>query len=476
MRRSVLIAVAATAAVAAATFVTIGSAAAGAPFSFGVFRDHQLADQSERLFGVDQPLAASSSTQISQADALAEPTKLATLAKGLHAQVVTTQGPAVDDQITLWPDSVHPTHLIVCNEEGTSAPGLVRIDLKTGAATTIVTGTTSCDPTRRTPWGTILFGEEAGSGGRLYELIDPLHTTGVTLDRTTGTFSGGVGATNLVTRTALGTAAFEGIGILSDGTTYLDPDDSGFGPKNGGPGDAYFKFLPAHPFTGTAPITDLSQSPYAAGDVFGLRVGLGTKYGQGREFGFAQWIPLPHADNPNLEAEGLAAGLTGYYRPEDADIDPIALQQGNVRVCSNDTGDETNHLYGQTICITDGTVAQAQANTATPEVQPFVFGGTSQGINMPDNIAFQPGTGNAVIHEDAETTFEGPHNNDLWDCLPDGPDQDLLSDGCERIATLNDLTAEWTGGTFDATGKHFYVSIQHNISGKATILDITGWQ
>jgi secreted PhoX family phosphatase len=95
---------------------------------------------------------------------------------------------------------------------------------------------------------------------------------------------------------------------------------------------------------------------------------------------------------------------------------------------------------------------------------------------MPDNIAFQPRTGNAVLHEDAETTFEGPHNNDLWDCLADGPDQDLLSDGCARIATLNDLTAEWTGGIFDASGKHFYVSIQHNISGKATILDITGWR
>jgi Bacterial protein of unknown function (DUF839) len=472
MRRFVAIPVAA----AAAVFLTVGTAAAGVPFSFGVFRDHQLAERSDRLFGVDKPLAASSTVQITQADAQADPTKLATLAKGLHARVVTTQGPTVDDQISLWPSSRHPEYLIVCNEDSTTQPGLVRIELKTGVATTIVTGTTSCDPTRRTPWGTILFGEEAGQGGRLYELIDPLHTTGVTLDRTTGTFSGGVGASNLVTRTALGTAAFEGIGILGDGTTYLDPDDSGFGPNNGGPGDAYFKFLPDHPFTGTAPITDLSQSPYAAGEVFGLRVGLSTNYGQGREFGFAQWIPIPHADNPNLEAEGLAAGLTGYYRPEDADIDPIALEKGNVRVCSNDTGDESNHLYGQTICITDGTVAQAQANTAATEVQPFVFGGTSQGINMPDNIAFQPRTGNAVIHEDAETTFETPHNNDLWNCLPDGPDQDLLSDGCLRIATLNDLTAEWTGGTFDATGKHFYVSIQHNISGEATILDITGWK
>jgi hypothetical protein len=472
MRRFVAIPVAAV----AAMLLTIGAAAAGVPFNFGVFRDHQLAERSNRLFGVDKPIAESSTASITQAEAQADPRRLASLAKGLHARVVTTQGPTVDDQISLWPNSAHPKYLIVCNEDDPTEPGLVRIELKTGKATTIVTGTEECDPTRRTPWGTILFGEEDGQGGRLYELIDPEHTTGVTLDRTTGTFSGGVGASNLVTRTALGTASFEGIGILQNGTTYLDPDDSGFGPKNGGPGDAYFKFLPDHPFTGTAPITDLSQSPYTAGEVFGLRVGLSTNYGQGREFGFAQWIPLPHAANPNLEAEGLAAGLSGYYRPEDADIDPIALEKGNVRICSNDTGDESNHLYGQTICITDGTVAQAEANTATTEVQPFVFGGTSQGINMPDNIAFQPKTGNAVLHEDAETTFETPHNNDLWSCLPDGPDQDLLSDGCVRIATLNDLTAEWTGGTFDSTGKHFYVSIQHNISGEATILDITGWR
>jgi secreted PhoX family phosphatase len=147
-----------------------------------------------------------------------------------------------------------------------------------------------------------------------------------------------------------------------------------------------------------------------------------------------------------------------------------------VNVCSPDTGDESHHLYGQVICITDGTIEEAESNTATPEVQPFEFGGTSRGINMPDNIAFQPGTGNAILHEDAETDFEFPHNNDLWDCLPDGPDQDLLSDGCVRIATLNDLTAEWTGGIFDATGKRFFVSIQHNISGAATILEITGWK
>jgi hypothetical protein len=145
-RKAILVA----AAGAAVAFVAVGTAVAAGPFNFGVFRDDQLAHHSTGLFGVQKPLATSSSAQITHAEALADPTKLATLAKGLHARVVTTDGPPVYDQISLWPNDVHPTHLIVCNEEGTTAPGLVRIDLGTGAATTIVTGTTSCDPTRRT--------------------------------------------------------------------------------------------------------------------------------------------------------------------------------------------------------------------------------------------------------------------------------------------------------------------------------------
>jgi hypothetical protein len=463
-------------AITALLSVTVAGAATS--YDFGWHRDKDLANLSYKLYGVGEPVAQSSTKQLTQGQALADPTKLVTLAKGLHAHVVTTQGPTSDDQITLWPNDRNPTYLIACNEDDSTEPGVVRISLATGHVSTIVTGTDDCDPTRITPWGTILFGEEAGGGpdgGRLYELIDPLHTTGVTLDRGSGTFTGGAGAQNLVTRRALGRAAFEGIGILPDGTTYLDYDDSDF-PNNGDPGDAYFKFVPAHPFTGHAPITDLSQSPYAAGEVYGLRVGLDESFGQGREFGMGKWVPVPHAADPDLEGSVKSLGLTGYYRPEDADLDPALLQQGKVRLCSPDTGDEEHHLYGQVVCLTDGTVQQAAANTATPEIQPFVFGGTSQGINMPDNIDFQPRRNNIVLNEDAETDFEGPHNDDLWDCLPDGADQDLLTDGCVRVGTLHDLTAEWTGGIFDATGTRYFVSVQHNISGKATVLEITGWR
>jgi secreted PhoX family phosphatase len=111
-----------------------------------------------------------------------------------------------------------------------------------------------------------------------------------------------------------------------------------------------------------------------------------------------------------------------------------------------------------------------------PELQFLVIGNPQ--LSMMDNVAYQPGTGNLVIHEDGE---ERTGHNDLWDCADDGQDDDLLSDGCIRIATLNDGfgnpggDAEWTGGIFTADGKHFYVSVQHNVSGKGVILDITGW-
>ena len=47
-------------AVAAVGLLGAGVAAAGGPFSFGLFRDQQLANHSKDLFGVGRPLDASS--------------------------------------------------------------------------------------------------------------------------------------------------------------------------------------------------------------------------------------------------------------------------------------------------------------------------------------------------------------------------------------------------------------------------------
>jgi secreted PhoX family phosphatase len=451
------------------------SAAAFGGFDFGLFRDHHMDAHSEQLFGIVEPVEASSTESIGAVLAEQDPTELATLAKGLHARVLSARPDlgANIDMMAFWPNATNPTHLIACNEQGTAEPGVQRIRLSDGAVETILTGTTSCDPVRRTPWGTILVGEEA-TDGWVIEIINPLQTTGVTFSRATGTASGGTGAANVIGRTALGHLAFEGIALYPTGVMYYGDENR---PLNGTPGGAFFKFIPTTLWNGGAPITSLSQSPLVSGKVYGLRLGKrsnNTDYGQASETGLGTWIEVVNANNAGLRAVAATLKLTGYYRPEDLDLDGVALAAGNVRFCGNNTGNESqNHNWGQTICITDGTIAQAAANTAVPEVQFLVIG--SHDFAMMDNIAYQPGRGNWIIHEDGDGPEVG-RNNDLWSCLDDGDDADTLSDGCVRIGTLNDLTAEWTGGIFDAFGNHFYVSVQHNATGHGVILDITGWR
>jgi secreted PhoX family phosphatase len=460
--------------------------AAVAAVDFGVFRDAQLANKAPQLYGVKAPLASSSHTSVSAATANADPTKLVTLAPGLTAKVITAGVAAQNlDMIALWPSPSDPQWIIECNEQGTAEPGLQRINIATHSVETIVTGTTSCDPVRETAWGTIVFGEEAGSGatgGRLYELMNPLDTTGVTLDRATGVFSGGTGAENLTALPAVGRLSFEGLALFPNGLLYFGDENR---PLNGAAGGAFFKFVPTTPYDpSTGPISNLSGSPLAAGTIYGLRLGKrssNTDYGQGTNDGLGTWITIGSGADLDLRSLGAAAGLSGFYRPEDAEADPVALAAGKVRWCGTNTGNESqDRLYGDMVCVTDGTLAQATANTSTPELEEFVVGNPE--LAMMDNIAFQPGRANWILHEDGDgASFTPQRNNDLWDCLPDGADVDLTSDGCIRVATINDLVgtegqAEWTGGIFDATGTRFFVSVQHNITGFGTILEIDGWK
>jgi len=457
---------------------------------WGAIQQLQTRAAAGNLFGVARPLDASSSDDLDAATATAHPEQLFTLGIGLTAKVLTstTQAGKIAganiDMIALWPSDTNPTHLLFCNEQGVSDPGFQRLSLATGNVDTIVTGTTSCDGVRRTAWGTILFSEEAGggpNGGRVYELYDPINTTGVTLNRTTGATSGGTGAANVVVRPALGRNSFEGFALYDSGMAYYGDENR---PSQGLPGGAMFKYLPDRPYTG-GPTPAQADSPLAGGTVYGLRLGTrtgNTDYGQGSDTGQGSWIRVGNGPDLDLRAKTppppVGVGLTGFYRPEDLDIDQAAKAQGRVRFCGPMTGNEEAQNFGRVVCFTDGTTAQAAGNTAVPDAQTLVDNDPQ--FAMPDNIAYQPGRGTWVIHEDAEVFYQGTglgnHNNDLWSCLPDGADDNLLSDGCVRIATLRDLDAEWTGGIFDATGTHFYVSVQHNSSGKGVILDITGWR
>jgi Alkaline phosphatase PhoX len=461
---SVLICAAVMAAASAAALHGFGNA------DFGLFRDNQIEAHSEQLFGVVSAVDASSTESVHAVDANADPTSLITVAKGLRVHVLTAQAAPNLDQMVLWPNDQNPTHLIAANEEGPLQPGLQRIRLSDGLVETILRGTSSGDPVRRTPWGTILLGEENGADGWLIEVANPLTTTDVNFNRATGVSSD---PAHVVSRPAPGRTSFEGIALYPTGLMYYADENR---PLNGTPGGAYFKFIPAAPWNGQQ---GLANSPLVAGSVYGLRLGKrsgNTDYGQASETGLGTWVPVTTTPNTNLRAAAATLKLTGYYRPEDFEIDPEALAEDHVRFCANNTGNEgQNHNWGQTICLTDGTPAQALANSsaAPPEVQFFVLG--SWDFAMMDNIAYEPVHGNFVINEDGDGADVG-RNNDIWSCLEDGDDADDQSDGCVRIATLNDLTAETTGGLFDKYGNHYYVSVQHNISGHGVVLDITGWR
>jgi secreted PhoX family phosphatase len=403
-----------------------------------------------------------------------DPTRLVTLARGLNARVVSAAPSlgANTDMMALWPDDHFPTHLITCNEQGTVNPGVQRVRIADGAVETILTGTVACDPVRRTPWGTIIVGEEV-TDGNLIEIINPLQTSNVLFDRGTGTSSGGIGAANVVARPAVGRLAFEGIALYPNGVMYYGDENR---PSTGTAGGAYFKFIPTVPWLGGAPISSPGQSPLDSGRVFGLRLGKragNTDFGQGSNTGLGTWVEVLNANNALLRTASANLRLTGYYRPEDIDVDGKALARGNVRFCGANTGNEGNDRnWGEFICFTDGTLDEALANTAIPEAQYLVVGNPE--LAMMDNVAYQPRSGNWILHEDGDGPDVG-RNNDLWSCLDDGRDDDQLSDGCVRIGTLNDLNAEWTGGIFDATGRRFFVSIQHNVTGHGVILEITGW-
>src|SRR5262249_32250723 len=172
--------------------------------------------------------------------------------------------------------------------------------------------------------------------------------------------------------------SFEGIAVYPNGVMYYGDENR---PATGTAGGAYFKFVPTTPWAGGT-LSDLSQSPLASGTIFGLRLGKrngNTDYGQGSNTGLGTWIPIPAATVPaegqNLRAQAALLKLTGYYRPEDIDVDAVALAAGRVRFCGNNTGNEdADHNWGEAVCITDGTLAEATANTAVPEAQDFVIG------------------------------------------------------------------------------------------------------
>ncbi len=463
--------------------LTTRSSAQNPRSDFGSFVQDQLAAHSEQLFGFRHPLEHSALGPYTGPDNL----QAIQVADGLRVSLVSSAVASAADQIAFWPNDEHPTHVFVCDEE-TSTPAVQRVDLSgppNANATTVVTGLSSCDPVRRTAWGTILVGEEAGATGGLYELIDPVHIT-TAIDVTNRATGANSDPLHLAKRQAVGSLAFESLAIQPDGTTIYGDE---LAPSGGNPGGGIYKFVPAIPFQGGGAITVPAQSPLASGTVYGLRVAASksSNWGQGAETGAGAWVLVNLAganvidgtSNIVLRNAQALQRFTGYYRPEDVDIDPIAAENGVFRACWANTGRkshtdssvvENSAVESEIMCLTENPPSindPAPATGTIPTVERFITG--SEERAMYDNVAFQPHTGNLVVLEDGPVDVVKSINpprtelrgNDLWMCLPDGKDDDALSDGCVRFASIRDTSAEPTGFIFFGSGQEALVNIQH---------------
>src|SRR5262245_59122379 len=146
---------------AAIILVTARPFAESPKADFGLYVAHELRAHAMQLFGFVEPLEESAIGPYIGADN----TSSIVVAPGLDVSLVSSSVASAADQIALWPNDDNPTYLFVCDEE-TQNPAVQRVDLSlppNANATTIVTGVLSCDPVRRTPWGTIIVGEENGS-------------------------------------------------------------------------------------------------------------------------------------------------------------------------------------------------------------------------------------------------------------------------------------------------------------------------
>jgi hypothetical protein len=334
------------------------------------------------------------------------------------------------------PDYLGNPDMITQNETGPEAGRYIfqthelGLNSNTGVSVTdLVTGTTkmlvqrndwgSLDGIAWTPWGTVLFAEER-TGGKVWEL-NP-----TTLE--------------LNARPAVGLKSHEGL--------RFDPQGNLYGISENNPG-FIFRFTPD------------TRGDLSSGQLFALKITNPT----GDRVGDAEWIPLSRtAVQVDANAAALAAGATGYNRPEDVEI---ATSTGNNKGGSNVlyvavTG-PSNPVDNRIIAI-DLREPAGGSDHATAFVYDYVKWGVNavQGeFEMPDNVALDR-QGNLYITEDPGTASSTKRGDDIWVATP--PKGGLPHQAAEsvvRFASLTDCNAEPTGIYFDLNSTTLFVHAQH---------------
>lgn len=297
------------------------------------------------------------------------------------------------------------------------------IDLWTGEARILAQdpGFSRLDGLKWTPWGTLLFAEEAGPDGRLFEIVldpeDPMTALAVH------------------DRPAVGRMSHEGIAIDAFGNVYVGDE------LNGG---SIYKFVPG------------TYGDLSSGILYALNI-VDESAAPGNGSGTGEWVALVPGLNgvvtdPAVDAGAAAdeAGVTDYFRPEDAEIN------------------------GQTLYFATTTTRNVYAISLVgdPFVTEFVAAGVNVGsssafgLQSPDNLAFDS-AGNLVIVEDNSS------RSDIWVATPD-LDRDGRADSVELFATLTTIGAEGTGIYFSPTEpRAMFVNVQHAADGNDMTILIT---
>ncbi|HEY7224018.1 MAG TPA: hypothetical protein VH561_10570 [Micromonosporaceae bacterium] len=127
----------------------------------------------------------------------------------------------------------------------------------------------------------------------------------------------------------------------------------------------------------------------------------------------------------------LAVHTTGFHRPEDYTFDEARLAGGSIRMCGNNTGRKQAHYYGETMCLTDGAVADATTNSAVPQGQVLIVGSPEYNMRTTSSTSRAAGTGSSTRtgrprSSGRTTTIRGR----AWTTGHHGPDQRRVSADC----------------------------------------------
>jgi hypothetical protein len=306
------------------------------------------------------------------------------------------------------------------------APGgaISVVDLKTGAANTLIIGAHSSnsgrpydalDGIRWTPWGTMLFAEET-TAGRLFEVVFTYDKNGIP------------NQASVYDRPAVGRLAHEGIDIDAEGNIYVVDEFRG---QREGEGGGIYKFVPKK-------YGDLSE-----GELYVLTV-LDNSDEEG--LGYATWLgPI---DPLNARTSGTEKGGVAYNRPEDLEVIGntlyVAVTEGTYTAGNQNYDGRVLAINLETMIVSD---------FVKPGVNVSVESEGVTGFDNPDNLAETP-DGKLVIIEDNIPS-------DIWIAQDDN--KDGVADGVWLFASLTDPKAEGTGIYFGQDPHTMFVNIQHSV-------------